>query len=78
MVLLIRFAPGCASRSPRRVAWVEVPAWKFSPVSFVSAFSGRRRCSSSSAGLGPTYLARFGLGRLEGRAADGAAVLGSR
>jgi len=75
MVLLIRFAPGLRIALASACAWVEVPAWKFSALSFVSAFIWATTLLVVVGWLGPTYLARFGLGGWKGALLMGLAVL---
>jgi membrane protein DedA with SNARE-associated domain len=75
MVLLIRFAPGLRIALAAACAWVEVPARTFSALNLLSAFAWAAVLLVVVAWLGPTYLARFGLGGWRGALAAGVVVL---
>lgn len=75
MVLLIRFSPGLRIALSAACAWVEVPPAKFSALNLLSAFAWASALMVLVAWLGPTYLARFGLGGWKGAVAVGLVVL---
>ena len=75
MVLLIRFAPGLRIALAAACAWIDVPALKFSVLNLVSAFVWAVALLAIVGWVGPTYLARYGLGGWKGAALIGLTVL---
>ena len=75
MVLLIRFAPGLRIALAAACAWIDVPALKFSVLNLASAFVWAVALLVIVGWVGPTYLARYGLGGWKGAAVIGLAVL---
>jgi membrane protein DedA with SNARE-associated domain len=74
MVLLIRFAPGLRVAMAAACAWVGVSPLKFSVLNLLSAFVWALTLLVLVGWLGPTYLARYGLGGWKGALAVGLAV----
>lgn len=77
IVLLIRFAPGLRIAITAACAAVEVSALKFSILNLLSAFVWAFALLVLVGWLGPTCLARYGLGGWRGALLIGLAALGS-
>ena len=76
MVLFIRFAPGLRIAITAACAWIDVPALTFSLLNLLSAFVWAIGLLVLVGWLGPTYLARYGLGGWKGAALVGLIILG--
>jgi membrane protein DedA with SNARE-associated domain len=76
MVLLIRFAPGMRIALAAACAWVDVSPLKFSVLNLLSALVWAIALLALVGWLGPTALARYGLGGWKGALLIGAAVFG--
>jgi undecaprenyl-diphosphatase len=76
MVLLIRFAPGLRIALASACAWVEVPPLRFSLLNLLAAFIWASTLLLLVGWLGPTFLARFGLGGWKGAVVVGVIVMG--
>jgi len=75
MVLLIRFAPGLRIALAAACAWMDVSPLKFSVLSALSAAVWAVGLLVVVGWLGPTYLARYGLGGWKGAVLVGVVVL---
>ena len=75
MVLLIRFAPGFRVALAAACAAVDMSPPKFSLLNVLSAFVWASVLLVLVGWLGPTYLARFGLGGWKGAFAVGLLIL---
>jgi undecaprenyl-diphosphatase len=75
MVLLIRFAPGLRVALAAACAWIDVPAVKFSVLNLVSAFVWAVALLAIVGWVGPTLLARYGLGGWRGAVLIGLVML---
>ena len=76
MVLLIRFAPGMRIALAAACAWVDVSPLKFSVLNLISALAWAIALLVLVGWLGPTFLARYGLGGWKGALLIGAVVFG--
>jgi undecaprenyl-diphosphatase len=76
MVLLIRFAPGLRIALASACAWVDVPPLRFSLLNLLAAFIWASTLLLLVGWLGPTFLARFGLGGWKGAVVVGVIVMG--
>jgi membrane protein DedA with SNARE-associated domain len=76
MVLLIRFAPGLRIALAAACAWADVSPRKFSVLNLLAAFVWAVSLLVLVGWLGPTYLARFGLGGWKGAVVIGLGVFG--
>jgi membrane protein DedA with SNARE-associated domain len=76
MVLLIRFAPGMRIALAAACAWVDVSPLKFSVLNLISALAWAVALLVLVGWLGPTFLARYGLGGWKGALLIGAVVFG--
>jgi undecaprenyl-diphosphatase len=76
MVLLIRFAPGLRIALASACAWVDVPPLRFSLLNLLAAFVWASALLVLVGWLGPTFLARFGLGGWKGALVVGAIIFG--
>jgi undecaprenyl-diphosphatase len=76
MVLLIRFAPGLRIALAAACAAVDVSPRKFSSLNLLAAFAWAAVLLVLVAWLGPTYLARYGLGGWRGALAVGVVIVG--
>jgi len=66
MAAMIRFAPGLRIALAAACAWVGVPPLKFSVLNLLAAFLWATLLLVVVAWLGPTFLARYGLGGWKG------------
>jgi len=76
MVLLIRFAPGMRIALAAACVWVDVSPLKFSVLNLISALAWAIALLVLVGWLGPTFLARYGLGGWKGALLIGAVVFG--